>query len=321
MSDVEKNTVTITCKFTKIKFEASSKRTQVHPDIAWWKQKANQKGWYLRFFEAIEYGVTQEFNTIEQFEEVLEKAQNNEPFEVVEQPEEPKTLRDVLAELTGEEIRASGSFLKKLTAIDTFLDSGYSLIGEFLNLDSTTLDLVDGIYLDCATGEKSNSDIRKQRKAYSVYTLFTMMGGKFTKIFWFGGRRLNECPQLKQLWEELTQLGLKDIAVEKQAEAMRLKAAKDSATKVVFKDDCVLGTVGEVIDYEGGQYEILYIESEHWTEDEDGISLPGYRKVGDAGAVILFEWTRNRHYLKSISTSVEQEISEDSNPIPLVEDY
>lgn len=320
---MEKSTVTVTCKFTKLQFEAATKRTQVHPDIAWWKQQANKKGWYSRFFEAIEYGVSKEFKTLEEFEAILEKAQNDEPFEIIKEPVQPKTLRNFIAELTGEDGRTKGSFFKKITAIDSSFDSGYSLVGDFLDLDSTTLNLEDGFYLDCATGEKSNNDVRKQRKAYSIYTLLRVEDGKATNLFQFGGRRLNECPELKQLWEQLIALGLKDIAQEKQAEATRINALKESADKRIAKDDFVLGEVGEVIEYEGKQYEILHIESEYWSEDEDGVSCSGYRSVGDAGAVILFSWTRNRHYLKSLAPIVEdpkKEVDED-NEIPLIEDF
>lgn len=73
----------IVCKFSKIRFEAATKRTQVHPKIAAWKQEANKRGWYRRFFEAIEYGLANKFETIEQFEEILGKAQKDELFEPV----------------------------------------------------------------------------------------------------------------------------------------------------------------------------------------------------------------------------------------------
>ncbi|HEY9295311.1 MAG TPA: hypothetical protein VIQ31_02855 [Phormidium sp.] len=297
----EKTTVTITCKFTKLQFEATNKRTQVHPDIAWWKQQANKKGWYTRFFQAVEYGISKNFTTLTQFEEILEKASKDEPFEVIEKPVEPKTLKNFVAELTGEENRSQGSFLKKITSIDTSFDSGYSLIGDFLDLDSTTLILEDGLYLDCATSERSNNDIRKQRKAYSVYTLLKIEHGETASLLQFGGRRLNECPELKQLLEMLVSLGLKDVAKEKQAEAIQVNALKESTDRCVIKDDSVLGKVGEVINYEGKQYKILYIESEYWSEDEDGISCPGYRSVGDAGAVIVSSWMSNKHYLKSFA--------------------
>lgn len=84
----------IECKFSKIKFDAVSlgvsERTEVHPEIADWKQSANRNDWYSGFFAAIDYGISQGFTTIKEFELILERAQADKPLDGSE-PEEIKS--------------------------------------------------------------------------------------------------------------------------------------------------------------------------------------------------------------------------------------
>jgi hypothetical protein len=75
----------IDCKYSGIKFDAIewgvTERVEVHPTIAWWKQRANKENWYGKFFEAIEYGKENGFDSIEQFDEVFERCDRGLPFE------------------------------------------------------------------------------------------------------------------------------------------------------------------------------------------------------------------------------------------------
>ncbi|HEY9657616.1 MAG TPA: hypothetical protein V6C65_04065 [Allocoleopsis sp.] len=82
--------VEVICKLSGLKFEAPTKRSQVHPEIAGWKQYANKNGWYMRCLEAIEYGKSKGFQAIEEFEAVLNRAEHNKPLEEKESPVTPE---------------------------------------------------------------------------------------------------------------------------------------------------------------------------------------------------------------------------------------
>lgn len=260
--------VEITCKFTKIKFEAPTKRTSVHPAIATWKQESNKRGWYGRFFEAIEFGLSKEFDSVEQFEEVLQKASCGEPFETP--PPSPHCLRDTLNTMLGESEREDGSFLKRLTAIDQSKSSGYSLIGKFLDLDSNP-SLADGVYLDCATTKPSKTDIRNGRKPYSYYTLFALKENTVEFLLSFTGRRLNECHELKQVWQIAHEQGLTDQAFLAHQEEQQLEALKQSAS-MKFASNKPLGGEGTVLEREGRWLTVLLVDAVTCYEDDDGIT-------------------------------------------------
>lgn len=80
--------VEVICKLSGLRFEAATKRTQVHPGIAGWKKYANKNGWYARCLEAIEHGRTKGLQTIEEFDALLERAEQGKPLEVQFAPTE-----------------------------------------------------------------------------------------------------------------------------------------------------------------------------------------------------------------------------------------
>ena len=287
--------VEVTCKFSKIKFEAATKRTQVHPAIATWKQEANKRGWYSRFFEAIEFGLSKGFDSVNQFEEVLQKASCDEPLETP--PPAPHCLRDTLNFLLGESEREEGSFLKKLQAINSRHESGYSLVGQFLDLDSN-LKLEDGIYFDCAATTKSSNDVRKGRKAYSYYTLFALEQGQALILLRFSGRRLDECPELKQAWQIAQNRGLIDQAVQAHHEEQQLEVLKRLAT-AKFSSSKSLGASSTVVEREGRSLYVLAVDSVSYYEDDDGVSHTSPPRDG-----YMLEHTEYTYYCRE-ATDVE----------------
>lgn len=121
------------CKFTKLKFDAIAfgvtERTEVHPEVANWKQAAHKHNWYSEFFEAIDYGVEQGFETLDQFEEVFERAQADKPLDGSEPEQIPYNLE--LAGTGYKYFQYTGKSRKPWIAKITGLSSKYGFEREF----------------------------------------------------------------------------------------------------------------------------------------------------------------------------------------------
>lgn len=74
----------IVCKDTGIKFNPTDygvgNRTQLHPEIKEYKLAARDQGWYARYYEAVNFGFSNNY-TLEQYPELFEKAKKGLSFE------------------------------------------------------------------------------------------------------------------------------------------------------------------------------------------------------------------------------------------------
>lgn len=156
-SGVTNDALWVACKISGLKFDCVewevSDRTEVHPTISWWKKQACKRGWYARFFEAIEHCQEKGYD-LAGFEKVLRRASDNLPFE--EEDEKPYNLA-----LTDMRDRVRKAWVAKVVGVSAKYDFDREFVEGFVeghdNRDRKFHLTEEGIYEWCSYSSKGNA--------------------------------------------------------------------------------------------------------------------------------------------------------------------